>query len=251
MDKKVTDKRPRDCTLRKGRYLYFVVRFYTPNKRDTSNLREICSAFSAESVSTHPPVYICPYSAAYIPGAVCICTSRGFYFHGDRRALAGDCKKSTALRAAEFFFRKVKPNVTGVELIAGARVITTAGVCPKAHTARLCSLRMKETIQQSLSPPRPRAGVCALSAQVKYLFSLEIRKFLLKHSRPSDLLHSPRMTWPQRSTTASFPRVSSSNHRPPRPLRRASPARYPLRKSRRLTSDKLNQSRTGCIRNAA
>ncbi|KAL0125866.1 hypothetical protein PUN28_004724 [Cardiocondyla obscurior] len=68
--------------------------------------------------------------------------------------------------------------------------------CPKAH-GRSCSLRMKETIQQSprhryrrrraLPPPRR----CALS-QVKYLFSPEIRK---------------------------------------------------------LTSDNLNQSRTGCMHN--
>lgn len=87
-------------------------------KRDTSNLREIRSAFSAESVSTHPPVYICPYFAAYIY-TMCIYKPGFLYFHGDPR-LAGDCKKSTALRATEFFFRKVKPNVTGAELIAGA-----------------------------------------------------------------------------------------------------------------------------------
>lgn len=50
-------------------------------ERDTSNLRKIRSAFSAESVSTHPPVYICPYFTVYIR---CVYTSRASISTGTR-----------------------------------------------------------------------------------------------------------------------------------------------------------------------
>lgn len=147
-----------------------VIRSRTPNKRDTSNLREIRSAFSAESVSTHPPVYICPYFTAYIR---CVYTSRASLFPRGP-AVAGDCKKSTALRATEFFFQKVKPNVTGAELIAGVRVITTP-VCPKAHDRSVLVKNERNHSTKSFASPLllHRTGVrCArsLAGQI-FIFS--------------------------------------------------------------------------------
>lgn len=100
-------------------------------------------------------------------------------------------------------------------------------------------------------------GVRTLS-QIKYLFSLEIRKFLLKYTFERDPppplrspLHSFRIASPQRST-AFLRRVTSlyvlfEVRLSPSPL----VACIPFGKARRLTFDKLNQSRTGCIRNAA
>lgn len=58
------------------------------------------------------------------------------------------------------------------------------GVC-----GRSCSSRMKETIRQSpCAATVTLVAVALVSSQLKYLFSLEIRKFLLKHSSSSDPL---------------------------------------------------------------